>query len=307
MDEPALDFRFAWRALLPLPAGARVRVCGFSGEEVAYLRRVLPAQALSATQGSAYAPHQGAHLLLIDALRCPPPAQRALSAAPDIGDWPVVAVLADRAGGVRWRTALQAAFPEVREYALLPAAHPRVVVPLSCARHAVAGLGLHRPGRALARAGVWLARGLARVGHYALLRGRVLLIASRAQPGPLQERALYLGTADDNRKTVVLPVGESAPPLIFKIASTPRARASLTNEAAALAALAALGSPALAACVPRLHSLSDTDAELSLQQEYRARRRAPRARLQAAVVSFLAELAGVRKILTFPQVLSYRR
>ena len=218
----------------------------------------------------------------------------------------VVVIDAEGAAVSEWRKHLKASLPLVREYALLPAQNPRVVVPLTNRQHAVAALTVHRPGRRLARWGVGLARLLARIGSYRLLRRRVLIIATRGDetlpqgarlsgllPGTreaIDDFALYLGTPDDNRKTVVLPLGAAQAQVLLKVASSARARDAVRNEAAALGALAMTP---LAAQVPRLHRLVDSDSVVTLHQEYR-----PRTRCQAgveahAVVGFLRQLAEV--------------
>lgn len=309
MTHAALDYRFAWRCLLPAAAvaNAGLRLFGFTDDEAQFWRHWCAHQTgpVLGTVG-ALAPEQAqaASLLLVDAERCP---ASAWPTAAELAQAAVVAVVADRAQGRLWRRALGAAFPAVSEFALLPAAQPRVVVPLSAPGHALAGLGLHRPGRWVARAGVSLARALAAMGQFSLLRGRVLLIAQRArvalpvgawQAGlpaapdgqPWQAFAAYLGTPDDRRKTVMLPLGQHAPTVILKAGSSPRARAALGNEAAALVALA--GSP-LATQVPRLLGQRSHADTLTLQQEYRPRRRVAPARLTAAVVAFLGQLAGL--------------
>lgn len=305
MTTAALDYRFGWRWLLPVGAGVQLRLCGFAADEALFWQRWvvgLLSAAPSAPAGSA----PGARLLLVDAGRCRAGEQ---PTAAELAQADVVAVLADRAQGGHWRRTLQGALASVREYALLPAANPRVVVPLSAPRHALAGLGLHRPGRWVARVGIGLARTLAAGGHCGLLRGRVLLIAARnpqacavgaRQAGlqrapdgqPWQAFALYLGTADDKRKTVVLPLSSGPPRVILKAGSSPQARAALGQEAEALLALAA--SP-VAGQVPRLLGQVASAEALTLQQEYRPRRRVPQAGMETAVVRFLGCLAGLSR------------
>lgn len=188
----------------------------------------------------------------------------------------------------------------------MPSGDPRLVVPLNSWRHTVAGLRLHRPGRWVARLGLLLANTLVRVGSRALLRQLVLLIASRdgrlcpsgvlgaglleRYVGKEMDFALYLGTPDDNRKTVVLPLGTSDPEIILKVAEMPRARASLTNEASALAEL---GQSEIAPYVPKLVALVSSDNTLNLYQEYRPKRQTGSGRMNAAVVEFLAQLSQI--------------
>jgi len=304
MSHSLLDYRFAWRCLLPAElianAGVQLRLWGFAEEEEEFWRDWFGQQSrhMKVERG------EGGQVQLVDAQRCekleqPSPAELARA--------DLVVVLADRAQSRKWHHLLSEAFPKVREFALLPRGNPRVVVPLGQRRHTLAGLDLHRPGRWLARAGIGVARGLAAIGQLSLLRGRVLLIAERklgavptcaAQAGPAKtaysqpshEFALYLGTPGDNRKTVMLPLGLCPPTLILKTGTTSRARASLYNEAMTLAALA--GTP-LAGQVPRLLGQQTCADTLTLQQEFRPRRRVAKARQETAVVDFLSQLAGL--------------
>lgn len=308
MTHAALDYRFAWRCLLPAAAvaNAGLRLFGFTDDEAQFWRHWCAHQTgpVLGTVG-ALAPEQAqaASLLLVDAERCP---ASAWPTAAELAQAAVVAVVADRAQGRLWRRALGAAFPAVSEFALLPAAQPRVVVPLSAPGHALAGLGLHRPGRWVARAGVSLARALAAHGHYGLLRGRVLLIAARSpqvpaagalQAGlnsapdgqPWQAFALYLGTPDDKRKTVVLPIGKTATSIILKIADTPKTHALLQNEALALKLLS---HSTLSNSVPSYKGLISSGSSLTLYQEYRKRplKFGPDQSMDS-IICFLAELS----------------
>lgn len=304
MRHAVLDYRFAWRCLLPVTAlvNTRMRLFGFTEDELQFWQCWFAQQASTVSGVLAPMQAQGGLLLLVDASRCPASARPTTT---ELAQAAVVAVVADRAQGRRWRRALGAAFPAVGEFALLPAPRPRVVVPLGRTRHALAGMALHRPGRWVARAGLAVAGALASIGQFSMLRGRVLLIAQRApaalplgawQAGlpaapsdqPWQAFAAYLGTPDDRRKTVMLPLNQNMPKVILKAGSSPRARGALRNEAEALVALAA--SP-LAGQVPRLLGQRIQSDTLSLQQEFRPRRRVSAARLNTAVVSFLGQLA----------------
>jgi|GEM_PF-2278495 len=291
-----LDFRYGWRWLLPLVAGQSVGLYGFSREEELFWNDVVMTAGLVGHVDNA-------EVLLVNADGV---AKYGSPVIADIDIAQVVCVVASGQLARRWRRVLRAKFSQLKEYSLLPAANPRIVVPLDSSRHAASGLSLHRPGRWTVRLGLLAARALVKVGCFGLLRRRVLLIATRAPDslplGALQAEfykryhhqgmdfALYLGTADDNRKTVVLPVGPSVPQIILKIAATPRARASLTNEAAALVALAQ--SP-LAMCVPQLSGLVASGSTLNLYQEFRQRRFVGKRRMGAAVVHFLAQLSQV--------------
>jgi hypothetical protein len=287
------DFSVGWRWLLPVGADARIRPHGLPSEEERFWREALPALEWK-TQG------ERAEVLLVDGVRC---TEQAMPSLTDIKAARLVCMVVSRGRAKHWRAILDEAFPQVREYGLLPSGNPRVVVPLSSTHHATAALSLHRPGRWIARLGLRLARALAGVGSFDLLRGRTLLIATRSPDfipnGAVQaelptrlgqhakDYALYLGTPDDNRKTVVLPLGQSSPGTILKVAATPKARASLNNEASALSVLSQ--SP-LSAFVPRLDGLVSSAEALTLYQEYRPRRKTGQRKLDVAVVAFLARL-----------------
>jgi hypothetical protein len=296
MTDVSLDYRFGWRWLLPVEEGSAVQLHGFSNEEEQFWREALPALECTVVDGHA-------EVLLLDGDHC---VENADLSAAELEAARVVCVIVGRTRASRWRKRLKAGFPHCREYGLLPTVGPRVAVPLGSPEHAVKALGLHRPGRRMARLGLTLAGALAGLGHMALLRGRVLLIASKEagsiprgavqadfsvpRGGQGVDYALYLGTPDGNRKTVVLPVGASAPNVILKVATSRSARASLSNEATALAALAA---SSLAAQVPKLVSMTDAERSLTLHQEYRPRMPAGQRRIREAVITFLGGLSGL--------------
>lgn len=293
MAGTALDLQFGWRWLLPAAAeGGRMRLYGFSEEEERFLRAALPAGE----------PGEGGHaeVLLVDGVRA---LADAMPPAGDVQSAHLVCMLVSRGQARRWRMDLEKTFPHVREYGLLPFGNPRVAVPLSSSWHVTTALSLHRPLRWGARLGLMLAKTLAAIGNFELLRGRVLLIATRSREfvpkGALQaelperlgqqatDYALYLGAPHDNRMTVILPLGNSSPSIILKVASTPAARASLRNEAALLSTLS---KSHLAAFVPRLEGLISTDEAVTLYQEYRQRRPIGHRKMDAAVAEFLAQL-----------------
>lgn len=290
-----LDYRFGWRWLLPAFSGNRVVNHGLCEDEQQWW-----VQTESLTLVTSHTDSVDGYLIALDVVVPAAIANQINSATPRWlcawGSGTSVSRLCSSLHG----------FGSIREYALLPAGKPRVVVPLSSPQNAVAGLRLHRPGRWLARFGLLVARGFARFGHYGLLRGRVLLIASRengAVPqGSVQvgmnisilsgraDYALYLGTPDDNRKTVVLPLGDAPPSVILKVAETLKPRAALQNEARALTAM---GMTSLAEQVPKLIGLEETDTRLTLAQEFRQRHTVGQARMTHAAVNFLAGLSEI--------------
>lgn len=293
-----LDYRFGWRWLLPFQRGQTFRVHGFIPEEVQFWHAELQPFGPVALEGNAGA-------WLIDADRF---GRQANSIAQDIGSANWVCVVANRSNAVPWRIVLRQQFPSLREYGLLPSGNPRLVVPLSSSRKAALTLGLHRPERLVARLGLEAGCLLARTGHLSALRSRVLLIASRdpknlpwgAAQAELPTRlpelgldyALYLGTPDDNRKTTVLPLSKSTPDIILKVASLPKARAALQNEAATLAILQ---ETTIAECLPKLRGLVASGDTLTLFQEFRLRQRANNRKMTAAATSFLGRLTWVSR------------
>lgn len=295
MCQAEMDYRFGWRWLLPAVEGS-IRIYSFSDEEEQFWQRLLPDNEWNSEVNYS-------NFLLINNDRYATQAQPSLA---DIQAAELVCVIGDRKQTKYWRTILNKTFPLVREYGLLSPSCPRVIIPLSSAHHAVTALSLHRPGRWTARLALSLARVLAFFGNFWLLRGRVLLIATRSTGfiprGALQaglpdrfgqrsiDYALYLGTPDDNRKTIVLPMGDSVQRIILKVAETPKARASLMNEASALSALS---QSHLSSCVPKLEDLISSDAMLTLYQEYRSRRLVRQRKLDAAVINFLGQLMAL--------------
>jgi len=297
--DPIKDYEFGWRWLLPVQVGSSCRLYGFSVEEEQFW--CTAPLAFSSTTRSAHA----------DALLVYPDNVYACTGPTDdeVRSASVVCIVAKRSSARPWRSKLAAEFPRLMEYGLLPAANPRVVVPLAAPHLAVAALGLHRPGRWVARLGVGVARKLAGIGNFTLLRGRVLLIASRGPKQPAHgsvvagwpvrrsgvddgEYALYLGTPDENRKTVVVPLGGTTPDVILKVAMLDKARASLRNEAAALNALAF--SP-LAIYIPKLVDVVEAGGILTIYQEYRPRKAVNRRQMRKSVIGFLAGLSRVER------------
>lgn len=197
-----------------------------------------------------------------------------------------------------------AGFPDQRCYALLPAGQPRVVVPLNSSATATAALRLHRPGRKVARLALMAVSLLARFGFYWPLQKKTLLIASRqadffpcgaVKAGIMPDSAavdyaLYLGTAEADRKTVALPLPLSDQPSIIKYGDNPLACAGLRNEASALNRM---HETLLARQVPAVISFYDDGVAVSLVQAYRPRRHASSKAMQRAVQSFLCALDKV--------------
>jgi hypothetical protein len=106
----------------------------------------------------------------------------------------------------------------------------------------------------------------------------------------MEDFALYLGAPDDNRKTVVLPLGATEPQILLKVACSDRARVAVRSEAEALTAVAK--SP-LAAQVPRFIKIVEANTVVTLHQEYRPRVNCSAMSQELAVVEFLQQLSEI--------------
>lgn len=286
-----LDYQYGWRWLLPHCVNRGVGLVGFSEDEVLFWKTVLPVTSHNREDARR-------DFLIINGCRYQPDSALAESA---VG----VCVFADRDQSSQWRSILDSSFPYIREYALLPPGNPRVVVPLSSGLNTYRSLALHRPGRRWARVALTLSRWLARVGSLWLLKKRVLLIATDAQNSTpvgaieaelddtsekeARDYALYLGSPDNNRKTVVLPMGAEPLTAITKIGATQVARSSVECEASALTYLSATS---LKEAVPKILKITISPEVVALTQEYRLRRRVRSRHFENEVVKFLMRLAN---------------
>lgn len=292
LSSALLDYRFGWRWLLPDLTGNRVVSHGLCEDERQWWMRTQ-----SLTLVSNQAEKFDGYLIALDSVDPDTIANQMNSATPR---W--LCAWGTGASVSCLRSSLQE-FSMVREYALLPAGKPRVVVPLSSPENAVAGLRLHRPGRWLARIGLLIACGFARLKHYGLLRRNTLLIATREKEAVPQgvvqsdmyasilssctDYVLYLGTPDDNRKTIILPLG-GMHQIILKQGELPRAQTALRKEADALQSLSLTP---LAAQVPVLHNVVEREGLVVLHQEYRTRQWITDAGMRRAAIAFLSELS----------------
>lgn len=295
MKSSLLDFRFGWRWLLPLYAPHQtISLAGFDESEHAYWQKEdsigLWEQRFRQTDGC-----------IINADKYPKWVPAGYSSF--VGDqtqW--VAIIGSRASVASWRKYLYG-FPHIREYGLVPSTNPRVVIPLTEPHHVFNALTLHKPGRRIARLGVRLARLLARINIYIPLRRRMLLIASRScishlgavhtgmlthLNGIASDYALYLGTPDENRKTVILPLGELTSDWLIKVGSSDKARSALHNEAFALHFLS---DTPVKNRVPRIKDFLDNQHCVALFQEYRHRSSTSSKKYTDMVIDFLAHLS----------------
>ncbi len=285
-----LDYRFGWRWLLPIVRGEQILLLGFSAEDAAFWKRILVTASVTddASKGTLW-------LVNGQSPDC--------VAGLDTAHLRRLCVLGSGKVVAAWRGWMVGRFAEICDYALLPSGNPRVLVPLGKIDWVIQGLALHRPGRRVARAAVALLKVLARVGIVRPLRARMLCIGSKdvgippqglgqaglasSDIGAPRRFALYLGTQDDNRKTVILPLGGRRQ-VILKQGQSPQAQASIRNEADALRAM---GQTSLSAQVPVLFDLEDRDGQVTLHQEYRPRQPKPAQVMQRAAVDFLVELS----------------
>lgn len=292
-SDPELDYRFGWRWLLPVTAGDKVLLLGFSDGELTFWRRILADASITADPGAAT-------VLLLKDLS---PDHRLVQACPRLD---VLCAIGPGSMVAAWRRWLAGRFAQVSDFALLPADRPRVVVPLGESAPLAQGLGLHRPGRRTARFALAIGTLLARCGVDRPLRTRTLCIATRVvdkqRPAGLWQAglrlcsgdaggryALYLGTPDAHRKTVVLPVG-GRPECILKIGVSTTAGEALHNE---MTALQMMSRTSLASSVPRILGAEIGDGFIVLCQEYRARKAAMQSVIRTKAVEFLTALARV--------------
>ncbi len=166
-----LDYRFAWRWLLPMEPEQRLYCSGFDEAELAFWHGAFASAEL------ANEPQQ-ADGWIIDVERACFDLDRA-SAYPIANNIQWVAAIGSGRSVTRWRQLLAGKFEGISEYGLLPAGNPRVLVPLGNPRHTVIALGLHRPGRGFARFALRLSGWTASKGLFFPLRRQVLLIATR--------------------------------------------------------------------------------------------------------------------------------
>ncbi|MCR4309326.1 MAG: aminoglycoside phosphotransferase family protein [Deltaproteobacteria bacterium] len=300
-----LDFQFGWRWLLPIQEVDRVAFLGFSKPELGYWEQAL----FGATMVSN---PENATVWIVNADEFP------VGDRADLGKVGAICVVGRGSSVTAWYRRLAGQYPVVREYGLMSPRNPRVVVPLSSPSHISSALSIHRPGRLLARIGVIVLKGLAAGGILRPLRARSLCIAIKNlstlpqgarlagfdldPPVGHEAFALYLGTPDDNRKTVVLSLG-CGPQLVLKCGETPKAHAALRNEAAALVVLSRTP---LAGQVPALLGVVEQGGMITLHLEYRPRQRVSANRLMQAAADFLVELSRIhQKYMPLSEILEH--
>lgn len=222
-----------------------------------------------------------------------------------LGGQRVVCVRASKKTSGAWFEALLRTYPIVKRYGLLPSHKPRVVVPITKSVDTRVALRMHRPGRSSARLAINILSGLARLGLYRPLLKEAVIVATSKVQRPLgcrgqassdrrdwQECAAYLGTDEEDRKTVVLPLDQGVADSVSKIAIRPLAVAALSNE---IAALQQLGATSVAAYIPRLLDVERLPRRLVMRQEYRTRIGAMTGVSQASAAEFLGKLSHINR------------
>ena len=293
MKNSDLDYLFGWRYLLPAIRGDQFLLLGFSADELLFWKHVLKDATVTDDASDAT-------VWLINQL------SPDCTAGLKLTQLRSLYVIGSGKHAAAWHRWMGDHFAEVSDYALLPPSSPRLVVPLGKNDWVVQGLALHRPGRWLLRVAVALLKVLVRMGIDHPLRARMLCIAKKdigisscrsnlteltlSNISTPQSIALYLGTPNDNRKTVVLPLGDTPPSVILKVAETRKSKSALQNEARALIAMSMTS---LAEQVPKLIELNEVDARLTLAQEFRQRQSVGRARMSHVVGNFLTELSKI--------------
>ncbi|WP_386685006.1 hypothetical protein [Loktanella sp. R86503] len=180
--------------------------------------------------------------------------------------------------------------PTAKAYALIPPSDPRLVLPLGNQKQLLRGLKMHRPGRKVARMAVWLLTLSVRLGMVWPLTRRVLWIDianNRKLPTAIADSILYLGTADNNRKTTILPPDDNR---LLKHGIGALPIASLSREADALSFM---GKTNLAGQVPQLINFSRESQFAVLTQEYRDPMPSDRKEYEQNVVKFLKDLSEI--------------
>lgn len=290
-DVGCLDYEYGWRLLLPLSSTSRLITVGLTDHQSEWW--------FSEFSGVGAASSNGADIRggLFDVSELEGDDFEKAS----IGlDW--VAAWGEGGRVSRLKRALPSMLTHVREYALIPPGRPRVVVPLSDSRNTSVALGLHRPGRLVARLAVLALRGLARAGVRFFLRRAVLLVATDphksmdselgGSAGCHTDYGLYLGTRNANRKTVVLPLVNGRADRVLKISSSETSRHAIANE---VEALRTLERSHISRMIPRVLDCYEVNGRLFMAQEYRRRARTSNAALSDEAVSFLAELSIVER------------
>lgn len=290
LSDHELDYRFGWRWLLPIKTGDLVLLLGFDELELAFWKRTLVGVEVTEIQSEATV-------------------------------WVVKDLLPDSAVGIEctklhslcvvgsgktvsaWRKWVDNCFADISHYGMLPSDKPRLVLPIGKSNRAIEGLALHRPGRWLARCAVFTLKFLVRFGIDRPLRAKMVFVANKDHyilPNGAQQDgfdssgtavpqsfALYLGTPDEYRKTVIMPLGASRP-TILKHGELSKAKTAIRNEAKVLATM---NETALASQIPLLYDVVEKDGCVALHQEYRPRKYRSNSDLAQFSVDFLVELS----------------
>ncbi len=203
------------------------------------------------------------------------------------------------------------------QYAGLPAGTPRIYFPLATRRLRAKGLSFHRPGSRKAKIALLAAKSLSGLGIKRHLMGNSMRIFSSCEDmffaGSLaswvskkigykiSDLVVYAGSESERRKITGLAVAETCgKDVVVKIADSPGGAEAITQESAALKALA---STPLAVQVPELLFEGEWNGyAVQGQSAFSAGSSLQDACLSDAHFMFLAELASIdRKFLPFRQ------
>ncbi len=295
MIDEKMDYHFGWRWLLPLNSETQVMFVGFTDEEIEFWCQKLPTGARITNKA------EKANLWLVNGA---PPNYLELANIDNLND---ICVIGSGKVIGHWTGWAKKHSFRIWEYAMLPPVDARVIVPLYGRDLLNEGLSLHQPGRKLIRLAVNLLKGLALLGFDLPLRKKMICLCSKNETfdsyGATQagidlrvakrpkNYALYLGTPNENRKTVILPLGAESN-TILKYGSSSVAKASLRNEASTLQEI---GRTSLVEKIPKLIEVVDTDNQVTLHLEYRVRKKASDRWLAGNVKTFLSMLSQQNK------------
>jgi len=292
----SFDIKFGWRWLLPINRNDSICLVGFSNEEHVFWQEKYPHLQFKTED-------EVTDVLIVNA------ANKLLNLKNATAN-KLLCVITTRSKINTWKSFLFDHYNIVNEYGLLPAHNPRIVIPLSSRKRVRIALSLHRPGRWFARFAITASLFFSSFGIYFLLRNKVIFIATKlSHPNSHtvdkkilfhqsllkthdQDFALYIGTPNEKRKIVVLPLTDSCPEIIFKVALNPVACTSLENEAFSLRLLSE--SP-IADSVPRFAGIATSSNSVTLGQEYRPRINANSNKINLAIVKFLGALSIVER------------
>ncbi len=295
----------AWKVLLPARPENRILALGCCAEILCSLRRSFDCVDTLPVAGGKYA------IVVLDCRSINCPSLRDLDSGTDI-ETLIVCLNADR----QIKKKLKATgHCYVSHYAALPAAKPRIYIPLNTGRLRTKGLSFHSPGSLKARAGLLIARTLSSMGIKShLMRNAVSIFsASEKISGGnslvgwisgkigygISDLVVYAGSESERRKITALAIAEKGgADVVVKIADTAAGAEAVRQESAALDALE---STSLSFQVPKLLFEEEWNGYvIQGQRAFSEDSRLQDACLTDAHFTFLAELSVLdRKFVSF--------